>query len=299
MAIPQSTIVTDAPVESSSSAVSWASIVAGGLAASAISLILLLVGAGLGFTLVSPWQSQSASATTIGVSAAAWLVVVQWLSAGVGGYLTGRLRTKWVGVHTHEVGFRDTAHGFLAWALATLLVAGLLSSSVSAIIGTGVQATAATVGAATTVAADKASDLSTSYFTDALLRPANPATSTATPAANTQTSTAQVTRILANAAIQGKMPDEDRTYIDRVVATQTGLSEADAKKRVDSVLKQIDDAKVAAKQAADKARKAASSASLLGALTLFIGAFIAAVAAAFGGRQRDDEEEAFRVSPSL
>ena len=294
MTITESALVTDAPVESSSSAMSWGPVIAGALVAAAISLLLLLLGTGLGFAMVSPWASLSASAMTLGVSAAVWLIVVQWLSAGVGGYVTGRLRTKWVGVHTHEVGFRDTAHGFVTWALATLLVAGVLSSSVSAIVGAGAQATASVIGATTTAAATVASktetDFSTSYFTDALLRPADPAAATATTA-NTETAAAQLSRILANAAIQGKMSDEDRAYVDKLVAARTGLPEADAKKRVDTVLKQIDDAKVAAQQAADKARKAASATALLGALSLFIGAFIAAVAAAFGGRQRDDDEE--------
>jgi hypothetical protein len=217
--------------------------------AAVLSLLLLLVGAGLGFAMVSPWSSESASAATLGVSAAVWLVVVQWLSAGVGGYITGRLRTKWVGIHTYEVGFRDTAHGFLAWALATLVVAGLLGSSVSAIIGGATQATATIAGATTTAAANvaskAASDASTSYFTDALLRPADPATATA---ANNEAAAGQLSRILANAAIQGTMPDEDRAYVDRLVAARTGLTEADAKKRVDAVLKQIDDTKVAAQR---------------------------------------------------
>jgi hypothetical protein len=292
MTITESAVIADAPVESSSSAVSWGPVFAGALTAAAISLLLLLVGTGMGFAMVSPWSSQSTSVTTIGVSAAIWLIVVQWLSAGFGGYLTGRLRTKWVGVHTYEVGFRDTAHGFLAWAMATLVVAGLLSSSVSAIIGVGAQATAAVAGATTTaaatVAASNSSDFSTSYFTDALLRPADPATATT---ANAEAATAQLSRILTNAAIQGKMSPDDRTYVDRLVAARTGLAEADAKKRVDTVLKSIEDAKLAAQQAADTARKAASATALLGALSLFIGAFIAAVAAALGGRQRDDDEE--------
>jgi hypothetical protein len=296
MAIPQ-TVMVDAPVESSSTAVSWGPVFAGAVVAAATSLILLLVGTGLGFSMVSPWASQSASATTLGVSAAVWLVVVQWLSAGVGGYITGRLRTKWVGVHTHEVGFRDTAHGFLAWAMATLLVAAFLGSTVSAVIGAGTQAAATAAGATTTAAATAAAkssaDFSTSYFTDALLRPADPATATA---GNNAAAAAELSRILANAAIQGKMPDEDRAYVDRLVAARTGLSEADAKKRVDTVLKQAEDAKAAAQQAADKARKAASATALLGALSLFVGAFIAAVAAAYGGRQRDDEEEVYLQS---
>jgi len=299
MAISESmvgaSVVTDAPIESSSSAVSWGPVIAGAVVAAAVSLLLLLVGTGLGFAMVSPWSSQSASAATLGISAAVWLIVVQWLSAGVGGYITGRLRTKWVGVHTYEVGFRDTAHGFLAWAMATLFVASMLGSSVSSIVGAGAQATAtiagATTSAATAVAANNADSFTTSYFTDALLRPNDPTTATTT---NNEAAAGQLSRILTNAAIQGKMTDGDRAYVDRLVAARTGLSEADAKARVDTVLKEIDDAKLAAKQAADKARKAASATALLGALSLFIGAFIAAVAAAFGGRQRDDDEEVLR-----
>lgn len=291
MAIPSSPVIVDAPVESSSSAVSWGPVFAGAVVAAAISLLLLLVGTGLGFAMVSPWANNSASAVTLGATAAIWLVVVQWLSSGVGGYVTGRLRTKWVGVHTDEVGFRDTAHGLLAWAVATLLVAGLLSSSVSSLIGTGVQATATVAGATTTAAVGAAASsdesFSTSYFTDALLRPSDPATATTT----NNEAAAQLSRILTNAAISGELSADDRAYVDRLVAARTGLSEADAKARVDAVLKQIDDAKVAAQKAADTARKTASATALLGALSLFIGAFIAAVAAAFGGRQRDDDEE--------
>ena len=110
-----------APVESSASAVSWGPIIAGALAASTISFILMLLGSGFGLTMVSPWSNQGASITTFAVSTAIWLVIVQWLASGVGGYLTGRLRTKWVGIHTDETFFRDTAHGFMTWALATLL----------------------------------------------------------------------------------------------------------------------------------------------------------------------------------
>jgi hypothetical protein len=297
MVISSSPLIVDAPVESSSSAVSWASIIAGALVATVTSIVLLLVGAGLGFSMVSPWSSQSASAVTLGVTAAVWLLVVQWLSAGLGGYLTGRLRTKWVGVHSDEIGFRDTAHGLLAWALSTLLVAMLLSSTISSIVSTGAQATAAVAGAAgtaaATVAAENADEVSASYITDALLRPADPAAPTAQ---NAQEAAGQLSRILANAALQGKMTDEDRVYVDKLVASRTGLSEVEAKARVDTVLKQIDDAKIDAQKVADTARKAASTTALLGALSLLVGAFIAAVAAALGGRQRDDDEERLRFA---
>src|SRR4029453_12082655 len=105
-----------------------------------ITLILLLIGSGMGLTMVSPWSGESNSAATVGVSAAIWLVVVQWLSSALGGYLTGRLRTKWAAAHTDEVFFRATAHGFLSWALATLFVAGFLASSLTSLAGAGATA---------------------------------------------------------------------------------------------------------------------------------------------------------------
>lgn len=293
--VPISTGATGMVAESSSSAVSWGPIIAGTLAAAAISLIFTLIGSGLGLTMISPWSHESSSATTLGTSAAVWLIIVQWASAALGGYITGRLRAKWVGVHTYEVFFRDTAHGFLTWALATLLVAGLLSSAVSSVISTGAQATATAVGTAGAVGAAGAaagagnSNISTSYFTDALLRPA--ASQPAQPNQNNEAVGAEVSRILINGAVDGQIPADDRTYLDQVVASHTGLSEADAKARVDTVLKRIDDAKVATQKAADTARKTAATVALVGALSLFIGAFIASVAAAIGGRQRDEDEE--------
>ena len=93
---------------SDASSVSWAAVFAGALAAAALSLILLLLGSGLGLSMVSPWSGQGVSGTTFAVSTAVWLVVVQWLSAAFGGYLAGRLRTKWAGINTNGVFFRDT-----------------------------------------------------------------------------------------------------------------------------------------------------------------------------------------------
>src|ERR1700748_2341930 len=115
----------------SPSAVSWAAIIGGALAAVAITLLLVALGSGIGLSSVSPWSSSNPSATTLTLLAAVWLIIVQWLSSGLGGYLAGRLRTKWAGINRDEVFFRDTAHGFLAWALASVLVVVLATSSVS------------------------------------------------------------------------------------------------------------------------------------------------------------------------
>lgn len=289
------TSVDVSPVtESSSSAVNWGPIIAGAFAASTLTVILMLVGSGLGLTMVSPWTGSNPSATTFAVSAAVWLVVVQWLSAGVGGYLTGRLRTKWVNIHTDEVYFRDTAHGFLAWALATLLVAGVLGSALSSALGTGVQAASsvaasAAVGTSSAAAGGPSTDNSLGYFVDTLFRPAETGTVAAT-GQNDATATGQATRILIASAASGQVSAEDKAYLARLVASRTGLSETDAKTRVDAVLANIEDAKNKAKALADTARKASATFALLGALSLVVGAFIASAAAALGGKQRDEEE---------
>ncbi|TPI63439.1 hypothetical protein FJ420_12650 [Mesorhizobium sp. B3-1-3] len=290
-----------AAIETSSSAVSWGPIVAGAFAASTLTVVLMLVGSGLGLTMMSPWGS--ASLTTFAVSTAIWLVIVQWLSSALGGYIAGRLRTKWVNVHTDEVYFRDTAHGFLAWALATLLVATVLGSAISGIVGAGTQAATGLLSGAATGAASRASAQSPSandlagYFVDSLFRPADNAAAAAPPAAgapqNNADTTAQASRILAVGAANGEMSADDKAYLARLVASRTGLPQADALKRVDDVLARIEDAKNKAKTAADKARKASATTALIGALSLVIGAFIAAVAGVLGGRQRDEDEARF------
>ncbi len=286
---------TEMPVESSKSAVSWGPILAGAFAAVGITLILVTLGSGVGLTMVSPWSGQSSSAATVGFTAAIWFVVVQWLSSALGGYLTGRLRTKWAAVHTDEVFFRDTAHGVIMWAVATLFVAGFLASSLSSLAGAGAGAVgrvATTAGIAGSVAASNAggadTNATTSYFTDALLRPG---ADKQRPAGDDAAATGEVSRILLNGAVQGQLPDDDKSYLATLVASKTGISPDEAKARVDAVLKKIEDAKAAAKAAADEARKVAATTALIGSLSLLIGAFIAAAAAAFGGSQRDEEED--------
>ncbi|BCG76787.1 hypothetical protein [Mesorhizobium sp. 113-3-3] len=296
-----SAIDLSASEESSATAVSWGPIIAGAFAASTLTFILMLLGSGLGLSMVSPWSGSGASITTFAVSTAIWLVIVQWLSSGVGGYLAGRLRTKWVGVHTDEVYFRDTAHGFLAWALATLLVVGVLGSALSAAVGTGVQAVStvasgAAMGASAGASANAGSataDNATSYLVDSLFRPADPSKLAAANPESDAAAVGQASRILVASAAAGEISADDKTYLSQLVAARTGLSEADAKARVDAMVAKVEEAKVKAKQAADTARKASATFALLGALSLVIGAFIASAAAAIGGRQRDEEEAVF------
>lgn len=284
------------PVEFSSSAVSWSAIIAGAVSAAALTVVLMFLGSGLGLTMVSPWGNRGAGITAFAVSAAIWMIVVQWLSSALGGYMTGRLRARWVGVHTDETFFRDTAHGLLAWALATLIVVCMATSSLTSTVGTGVQAASSVAsGAAMGAAAGTASDTNEdsgntgmSYFVDSLFRPNDPTRLAAPGAEGDATAAAQASRILVASAAAGEMSPADRTYLGQLVAARTGLSEADATARVNTVLAQVNEAKTKAQEAADAARKAGIAFALMAALSLVIGAFIASAAAALGGRLRDE-----------
>jgi hypothetical protein len=272
--------------ESSHSAVSWGAVIAGGSVSVAISFVLVTLGAGLGLAAISPFANAGASATGFGISTAIGLIVVQWLASASGGFITGRLRTKWVGVHTHEVFFRDTAHGLLTWTLATLVTIMLVVSAASSVIGGGARATAAIGGSLDQAASPAISQAMTgtrAYDVDRLFRSDRP-----DPTANAQNANAQATRILAEGLVNGDVPAADRSYLAQIITLRTGISQADAEQRVDSVIAREKAVEVKARQAADTARKAASELAIFTALSMLIGAFIACVAAAYGGNVRDE-----------
>lgn len=277
------------------SGVSWGAIFAGAAAAAALSLILVLLGFGLGFSAVSPWAGEGVSAKGLGISTIIWLAATQIIASGLGGYIAGRLRVKWANMHGDEVYFRDTAHGFLAWCLATLVTATLVVGSVSSIVSGGVQAGASVAGgaasamtqAAGTAAANTDSD-QYGYFVDSLFRDDRPA------AVSDDAARGTVTRIFAQSLANGQLSAEDRTYLAQLVAQRTNLTQADAERRVDEIYartqKAIADAKVKAQQAADTAAKVAALTSLWMFIALLAGAFFASLSATFGGRRRDAVE---------
>jgi MFS family permease len=132
--------VVSADFDGHHAGVSWSAVFAGAAAAAALSFILLILGFGLGLSAVSPWRYSDAP---IGRSTILWLTFMPLASAAVGGYLAGRLRVKWASVHDDEVYFRDTAHGLLAWAVATLLTAAVMAGAVSAVFSGATKAAAA------------------------------------------------------------------------------------------------------------------------------------------------------------
>ena len=257
--------------EAHSSGVTWGAVIAGAFAVSALSLALLALGTGIGLSAVSPWVNGSVSASAIGWTAIGWLVLMQLIASSAGGYLAGRLRTKWVNVHTHEVYFRDTAHGFLAWAVGLVITAAFFTSAATAMIG------GAAAGAVTASGPAQSRDGvgTNGYLVDTLLRPSAPGVDKDNALARSEFGL-----IFANSLREGNMPSADRAYLSQVVAARTGVSQSDAEKRVD-------DAYTQARQAADAVRKEVAHSMYWTFLALLIGAFCASFAATIGGRERD------------
>jgi hypothetical protein len=254
--------------EGDSSGVSWAAIIAGAFATAAMYLILLALGTGLGLSAVSPWSEVGASAATVGMAAIVWLIFSEVIASALGGYLTGRLRTKWVLTHSDEVYFRDTANGFLAWAAALLLTVTLLTTAAASMVGHVTQR--GSQGTAPIAEFDP-----TAYSVDQLFRTDNPAATTNDGAAQREAS-----RILTHAMPGAVIAPADRAYLVRLVSAKTGMSAADSEQRVSAVTAD-------AREHEDLARKATAHLLLWIFLTLLIGAFSASYAATIGGRQRD------------
>jgi hypothetical protein len=266
--------------------VSWGAIFAGAVAACAVALMMLALGVGLGFSVISPWADQGVSASTFGIAAGIYLIVVSMIASAIGGYLTGRLRRRWLGTHSDEAFFRDSAHGFVTWALALLISATVLGTATTQLLS-GVAAGIPAAGAATASAATPA-DL----YVDQLLRPAPAAATPATPApaaspANPATgqdlaaTRADFGRILLGGmARNGEVSEIDRRYLAQAIAARTGLSEGEAERRVTEIVNR-------AKAAADAARSAVAQFSLWLVASMLAGALSAGLAATEGGMLRD------------
>ena len=245
---------------------SWGAVLAGAAAAAALSVILLMLGFGLGLSSVSPYSYHAAP---LGMATVAWLAFTQLAASGIGGYLAGRLRVKWVSVHRDEVHFRDTAHGLLAWAVATLVVVGLLAGSVNTVLGNA-------GAAASAVKAEQPQR----YYSDLVLRGSDAAS---------DAQRAEVERIFGADIAAGKLSDGDRNYLAELLAKRTGTAQVDAVQRVDDIFAR-------AVKAIDDARKLAAHAALWMFVALLFGAFFASLMATFGGRARDHERVIVRSS---
>jgi len=259
--------LSDRP-EANASGVSWSAVIAGAFATAALSLILLALGTGLGLSSVSPWSNIGVSASTIGKSTIIWLIVMEISSSSMGGYLAGRLRTKWTRVHSDEVYFRDTAHGFLAWSTALVITAAFLASAATTMIGASDSSKGDT-------AQPSESSGGNTYFVDSLFRGDDTKPDSASPEIRKEAGV-----IFANGLRQGALSSIDQSYLDQLVAAKTGttLSQADTR---------VSEAFGNAQKAVEAARKAVAHSLLWLFIALLIGVFCASFSATIGGRQRD------------
>jgi hypothetical protein len=257
--------------ESSLSGVSWAAVIGGAFVSASLTLILVSLGTGLRFSSVSPWSNTGTSALTVGKASIAWLILTQIMASAMGGYLAGRLRTKWTDLHSDEVYFRDTAHGFLVWAVGLVITTSLLATAAMSLAG-GAQRNAA--GSTGAVPAEGMLNPN-AYFVDMLLR-----SSKATQDRNDVTVRGEVERIFAHSLSQGNMIPADNSYLAQLVSERTGLSPADAENRASEVFEE-------AQQSSDRARKALAHLSLWLFVALLSGAFCASYAGTIGGKQRN------------
>ena len=238
---------------SGASAVSWGAIFAGSAVAVASSLLLFALATGLDLASISP-SARISTGASLTVMAAIALIATQWISSFLGGYITGRLRTRWVGTHTHEVFFRDTAHGLITWCVATVIMASGFASAASSILSARVPSAGATA-----------------YLREA---PSRELLAWSVPAAPVSHSRSELLLPEGPASTpQTAIPIPGTDLPVRLNHPGTWVSATDPA--------------VPDGNATDVARKDAAMTSILTALSMLVGAFIASASGALGGRLRD------------
>lgn len=278
--------------------VEWGAVFAGAVLAAALSFVFLTFGTAIGLSATSPWPNSGLSAKVLASLAIFWTMAQQIGAFMAGGYVAGRMRSRWGETTAHEVDFRDGLHGGLVWAVGVTIGALLFFASAGATAKVGAEA-------AGQVAATASANQSIESVVDAMLRPMTvaqaaaptppgPAGATATgntpaqaraagaPASTVTDGTrAEIARLIASSVASGSMTDQNRAYLAQLLSQRTGLSPAEADKRVADAITQ-------AREAADKARRAGMLAGFVTAASLIVSFGAAWWAAVRGGNHRDN-----------
>jgi len=252
------------------SGIAWGAVLGGSVVAAAFYITLLSLGAGFGLSVLLPWSS-GVSLTKLETGVIVWLVFAEVMASALGGYLTGRLRVKWVLIHTDEVHFRDTANGFLSWAVALVLSVSFLLSTTASMWG----ADRGQIRSLTESASSEDVVKPHLYYVDKLFRSDRLETDR-----NDAIARAEAERILAKGVHETQFPVSDQDYLSRLTAAKTGITQAEATRRVSDVIAEV-------RQAEETTQKAAGRLLVWTFLALMMGAFSASFAATLGGRHRD------------
>ena len=280
------------------SPLSWSAAIAGALAATAVTFIIIALGSGIGLSFASPYSGPSAK--TITIAAAVWLLMAETMGFATGGYLAGRLRSPAYDGVIGETTFRDAAQGLLVWAIGVVAMASLAGLLGLFAAGAATQVASGAAAGLSAARGQASTSGSSDYFVDLMLRP-GPSTATAAgqrPASDTvgiapagtqpgmsNEMRAEMGRILARSVAQGRLDDSDRAYMAQMVATRSGLSQEEAQRRVSEV-------EAKAKDAADSAAKAGAYFSFWTFMALLFGGAAATFGGILGGQLRDAETRA-------
>jgi hypothetical protein len=264
--------------------IEWGPIVGGALLAAALSFVLLTFGTAIGLSATSPWPNVGLSGKVIASLAIFWVLAQQIGAFLAGGYIAGRMRTRWAETPQSEAEFRDGLHGGLVWALGIVIGAVLFVATAGAVARTGAE-----VAGKAAVSAVSSTTNPMDALLDTLLRPAAqqpaaagaPAAPGARAAASPEAARATIGRLLVRSVASGSVSNDDRSYLAQLVSQQTGLSQQEAEARVNAAFN-------AAREAADKARRAAILTGLVTAISLIVSFGAAWWAALKGGQHRDN-----------
>jgi hypothetical protein len=281
-----------AAAAASGSFVEWGAVLAGAFLAAAISFVLLTFGTAIGLSATSPWPTSGVSGKVLATLAVLWVMMQQIGAFMAGGYVAGRMRARWHEPTQHEVEFRDGLHGGLVWAVGIVIGAALAMATAGAAAKTGVDVASKAAGVAALSSAEPMDAV-----LDTMLRPTTVAQATGAPtppasaapgtsssrarAGNTDETRSEMARVLTSAVASGSLSEQNRNYLAQLVAQRSGLSQQEAERRVNEAF-------TAAREAADKARKAAILTGFVTAASLIISFGAAWWAAMRGGQHRDN-----------
>jgi hypothetical protein len=259
-----------AAVEGGTTFLQWSAIIAGALVALALSLVLIAFGSAIGFGVLSSSPTWRDTSPALTVASGIYLLLTALVSFGLGGYVAGRLRERWhPTAHANVVEFRDGVHGVLSWAIAAVVSGLVIAASVS-----GVASKAVSPGAGSPAA--MTGEPLIAYELDRLFRAERHKSE-----ADMMYVRAEAGRIMLAATGRQGISTEDRSYLVRLVAAETGAAPPDAERRVDTAI-------TGATTAVHRARSSAVILGFCTAASLLVGAAAAWYGACAGGRYRDE-----------
>jgi hypothetical protein len=244
-------------------------VIAGAVTAAAVAFVLHTFAAAVGLGVASPAPTWRDASFPLWFLSGVYLLLVALASYGAGGYLAGRVRSSWK-TSEDEIEFRDGTHGLLVWALATILT-GFLVFAVAAGATRLAAPSSGQAGPGTSVGGENI----IAYDLDKLFRAERRPADT-----DMSYSRAEAARILLTAAGRRGVLQDDRDYLNRLVAARTGVAQADAATRVNTAIE-------SARTNIRRARRASIILAFMAGAAALAGAAAAWFAAGLGGRHRD------------